>query len=42
MKIQFSGWEKVFANEAIDKGVIFKVYKQLMEFNIKATIQSKT
>ena len=42
IKIQLSEWENVFANEATDKGVNFKITKQLMEFNIKATIQSKT
>ena len=30
MKRQPSEWEKIFANEAIDKGLISKLYKQLM------------
>jgi len=42
MKRQPSEWEKIFANESTDKGLIFKIYKQLKQFNIKKqTIQSK-
>ena len=35
MKRQPLEWEKIFTNEATDKGSISKTYKQFMKLNIK-------
>ena len=33
VKRQPSGWEKIIANEARDKGLISKIYKQHLQLN---------
>ena len=35
MKRQTSEWEKIIANEKTDKELISKIYKQLMQLNIR-------
>ena len=35
MKSEPTEWEKIFANEVTDKGLISKIYKQLMQLYIK-------
>ena len=38
MKGQPSEWEKIFANESMDKGLISEIHKQLVQLNIKKTL----
>ena len=40
VKRQPSEWEKIIANETIDRGLVSKIYKQLIQLNTRKTNNS--
>ena len=42
MKRQPSEWEEIIGNETTNKGLLSKIYKQLMQLTTRRATQSKT
>ena len=42
VKRQLSEWKKTISSETTDKGLISKIYKQLIQLNARKTTQSKS
>ena len=42
MKIQPIDWEKIFAKDVTDKGLIFKIYEQLIQLKKKKNLKKWT
>ena len=40
MKIPPTGWDKTFSNDIYDKGLLCKIYKQLIQLKLKKNISS--